>query len=162
MPIFVFLKMGDISKDEAIKIFNKSDTTGTQQKKWLIERVNFPRNFTTGSLVPKVIESKIKFSKYKDYDNYIEENDITDKKVKRSLLYNLMVSNLQEGLFDYIDYVPDLICETVTLLTQDEIEDNKEFLKDLLLEIFDSSYGSIAQEYRYAISHIDELLYRSK
>lgn len=162
MPIFIFLEIGDISKDEAIKIFKNSDTTDTQQKTGLIERINDPRNFTIGSLISKVIESKIKFSNYKDYDNYIEENDITDKKVKRSLLYNLMVSNLQEGLFDYIDYVPDLICETVTLLTQGEIEDNREFLKDLLLEIFDSSYGSIAQEYRYAISHIDELLYRSK
>lgn len=162
MPIFIFLEIGDISKDEAIKIFKKSDTTDTQQKKGLIERIDEPRNFTIGSLISKEIESKIKFSNYKDYDNYIEENDITDKKVKRSLLYNLMVSNLQEGLFDYIDYVPSLICETVTLLTRDGIEDNREFLRNLLLDIFDSNYGSIAQKYRYAISHIDELLYRSK
>lgn len=162
MPIFVFLEIGGISKEEAIEVFENSDTMDTQQKNGLIERINDPRNFTTGSLIPKVIESKIIFSNYKDYDNYIEENDITDKKVKRSLLYNLMVSNLQEGIFDYIDDIPDLICETVTLLTQDEIEDNREFLKDLLLEIFDSSYGSIAQKYRHAISHIDELLYRSK
>lgn len=162
MPIFVFLEIGEISKSEAIKIFRESDTTDTQQKRGLIERVNKPRNFTTGSLIPDVIENKIKFSNYKDFENYIEENDITDRKIKRTLLYNLVVSSSQEGLFDYVSDVPGLICETVTLLTREEIIDNRKILKKLLLDIFDNSYRTIAQKYRYAISHIDEVLYRDR
>lgn len=160
MPIYVFLEIGSISKEDAIKAFQNSDTTDTQQKKGLIERINSPRTFITGSLIPEVVESGIVFSKYEDYCNYIDKKQIKENNRKRSLLYNLMVSTSQDGLFDFIANVPDLICETVTLLTLDEIEDNKEFLKDLLMEIFDRSYSSVAQKYRYAISHIDELLYR--
>lgn len=72
-----------------------------------------------------------------------------------------MMSESRETLYEFANYEAQLICEVVTQLDVDEITNLREFLNNLLLNIFDISYTKVASQFRYAVSHIDELIYRS-
>ncbi|MTI80839.1 MAG: ATP-binding protein [Firmicutes bacterium] len=158
MPIFVYLDIGNITKDEAKDIFRGSDSTATQVKSGLIERLDDERSFGISYFDDTLIRNNLMFSSYEDYKNYVELNGL-DKSQKKSIIYNLLVSELQESLKNYHRESFKLICEVVTLLTNEEMLAHRTFLTELLLGIYDEDYNNIAMTFRYAIAHIDKTLY---
>jgi hypothetical protein len=158
MPIFVFLTLGDINKEEAEEIFLSSNSTNTQLKLGLVERLKDTRGFSISYLDEEIVNKNLLFSEYKDFRNYTETNNST-KNEKKSMLYNLLLSEEQDSLFNYIDFESDNICEMISLLDADEITQHRQLISELMLEIFDRRYLQVRSNFRYAISQIDKLLY---
>lgn len=158
MPIFIFLSLGGISKDDAREIFLSSDSTATQLKQGLVERLSDNRGFSVSYMDEELKNQNLFFSNYRDFQNYTESNNST-KFEKKAMLYNLLASNEQDSLMDYIDYESSNICEMISVLTADDFLQHRQFISELMLEIYDKRYTDVTNNFRMAISHMDKVLY---
>jgi hypothetical protein len=163
LPIYFFLFEDNLSISDFIDIINSSDSMENNQKEKLKERINENRNYRN-TLDNKIIDENTYFIDMESFNKFIEKDNKALSK-KRALFYNLILSDDADYIKLFINLYSKEICEAICGLNEDQVMSKKDFIKNLLSDIYRLFYSdntSIRTAFRYTISFLDELLYKSK
>jgi len=78
------------------------------------------------------------------------------------MIINLMLSEEREQLHNYISKESKLILEAITYLDKDEVFEIKDFIADLMMNIFETKYSKVSDVFRKTICFLDTLLYKDE
>lgn len=163
LPIYFFLYKGSLSLEDFLGIIDASDSMENNQKKKLKERIYENRKYSS-TLDTRIVNENIYFIDIESFDEYIEQGNKSLSK-KRALFYNLILSNDAHYIKLFKNHNSKEICEAICNLNKDQITSKREFIRDILSDIYRSFYTedlNIRTTFRYTISYIDELLYKSE
>lgn len=163
LPIYFFLSQNNLSISDFKEIIESSDSMDNNQKKKLNERLSEKRNYKN-TLDRKLVTENIYFIDLLSFNEFIEKGNKASSK-KRAIFYNLILSDEREYIKLFINEYSKEICESISSLNQEEIIERKDFIKNLLSDIyrlFYSKNSNIRTSFRYTISFLDELLYKSE
>lgn len=159
MPFYFFMKKAEINKVDVKKIFESVQTTKKSQKGKLIARLEHDTyGYSSAYIDEKVVKSAIVFSNTEDFKAYLSKKGNTTSN-RISLIYNLLVSENNTNIQNYIEEFGKDILLAISQLSIDQLTNNQEFIADLMMDIYDNSYIDLASNYREVICFIDRRLY---
>lgn len=160
MPIFIFIKLGGLYKEQVIQIFREANTTAVQLKQGLINRLEEQKNYAMGTYIDEIVEEGLVISEIDDFKTYIDSKDSYKNDYTRSLLFNLLLSDKNYKINDFIPEYYKRIIECITHLNKSQIDGIRPLIAEIMMKIYDDYYTVISPKFRNTVCYIDELLYK--